>query len=87
MRHVPKVWNAIWSDMFIETTFMRYGHGKKEIIGSTFRPETAKVWTLSLHIFSMLEEDEEMSSANLVDTNEQHNEEKQGRINANAKDK
>ena len=26
MRHNPGIWNAIWSDMFIESTFMRYGH-------------------------------------------------------------
>ncbi|KAH3691989.1 hypothetical protein DPMN_191404 [Dreissena polymorpha] len=38
MRHVPGVWNAAGSDMFIETTFMRYGHGKKKIIGSTLQP-------------------------------------------------
>ena len=24
MRHNPGLWNAIWIDMFIETTFMRY---------------------------------------------------------------
>ena len=83
MRHVPGIWNAIWSD--IETTFMRYGHGKKKIIVSTLKPETVKVWSLSLHICSRLEEDlREMSSANLVDTNEQHKEEKRGRINADA---
>ncbi|KAH3814665.1 hypothetical protein DPMN_143170 [Dreissena polymorpha] len=77
MRHVPGIWNAIWSDMFIETTFMRYGHGKKGIIGSTLKPETVKVWSLSLHICSSLKEDlREMSSANFVDTNEQHKEEK-----------
>ncbi len=28
MRHVPGLWNGLWSDMFIEMTFMRYGHGK-----------------------------------------------------------
>ena len=27
--------NGIWSDMFIETTFMRYGHGKRGIISVT----------------------------------------------------
>ncbi|KAH3727504.1 hypothetical protein DPMN_053443 [Dreissena polymorpha] len=65
-----------------------YGHGKKGIIGSTLKPETVKVWSLSLHICSRLEADlTEMSSANLVDTNEKHKEEKQGRINADAKDK
>ncbi len=26
MSHIQGVWNGIWSDMFIETTFMRYGH-------------------------------------------------------------
>jgi len=40
------VWNAIWRDMFIETTFMRYGHGKRGIIGLTLKPETLKIWGL-----------------------------------------
>ncbi len=26
-RHRQGLWNGIWMDMFIETTFMRYGHG------------------------------------------------------------
>ena len=42
MRHNAGIWNAIWSDMFIETTFMRYGHGNKVIIGITMKPETLK---------------------------------------------
>ena len=40
MWHIPGVWNAIWSDMLIESTFMRYGHGKRGIIGVTLKPET-----------------------------------------------
>ena len=43
--------------MFIETTFMLYGHGKRDIIGVTLNPETLKVWFLSLHICSRLEQD------------------------------
>ena len=35
VRHKPRLWNGLWSDMFIETTFMRYGHGKAGIIGIT----------------------------------------------------
>ena len=27
MRHINGFWNGIWSGMFIESTFMRYGHG------------------------------------------------------------
>jgi hypothetical protein len=32
MRHKAGLWNGIWSDMFIETTFMRYGHGPGGLI-------------------------------------------------------
>ena len=57
MHHIPGLWNGIWSDMYIETTFMRYGHGKRGIIGVTLKPETMKIWSLSLHICSKLEQD------------------------------
>ena len=57
MHHVPRLWKGIWSDMFIETTFMRYGHGPGGIIGITLKPETLKTWALSLHICSRLEQD------------------------------
>lgn len=56
-RHNPGFWNGIWSDMWIETTFIRFGHGLKGIIGMTLKPETLKTWALSLHICSQLEED------------------------------
>jgi hypothetical protein len=55
MRHVAGIWNGIWSDMFIETTFMRYGHGQGGIIGITLKPETLKTWALSRHICGHLE--------------------------------
>ena len=42
MRHTQGLWNSIWSDMFIETTFMRYRHGKAGVIGITLKPETLK---------------------------------------------
>ena len=57
MRHVQGLWNGIWSDMFIETTFMRYGHGKAGIIGITLKPETLKTWALSVHICGQIIED------------------------------
>ena len=49
MRHNPGFWNGILSDMYIETTFIRYGHDKGGIIGITLKPETLKVWALSLY--------------------------------------
>lgn len=33
--HQDGIWNGIWSDLFIETTYMRYGHGPSGIIGFT----------------------------------------------------
>ena len=55
MRHVPGLWIGIWSDMFIETTFVCYEHGKRGIIGVTLKPETLKVRSLSLHIYRIFQ--------------------------------
>ncbi len=44
------LFTGIWSDMAIETTFMRYGHGQSGIIGITLIPETLKTWAYSLHM-------------------------------------
>ena len=43
--------------MFIDSTFMRYGHGWAGIVGITLKPETLKTWALSCHICSQLMED------------------------------
>ena len=37
MHHIPGLWNGLWSDMYIESTFMRYGHSHGGIIGITLR--------------------------------------------------
>ena len=39
----------------IERIFMRYGHAPWGIVGLTLKPETLKVWALSLHACSRLE--------------------------------
>ena len=57
MHHIPGNWNGIWSDTYIETTCIQYGHMKRGIIGVTLKPETLKIWSLSLHICSRLEQD------------------------------
>jgi hypothetical protein len=54
MRHNPGLWNGIWSDMYIETTFMRYGHGPGGIVGITLKQSLRKRLALSLHICSPL---------------------------------
>ena len=40
--HNPGVWNGIWSNMFIETTFMCYGKGPGGLVGVTLKPSTIK---------------------------------------------
>ena len=49
MHHQCGIRNGIWSNMAIETTYMRYGHEKGGIIGLTQHPETLKVWAYSRH--------------------------------------
>ena len=49
MRHIHGIWNGLWSDQFIESTFMRYGHSTGGIIGITLKPDALKIWALSRH--------------------------------------
>ena len=37
---------GIWSDLFIESIYMRYGHGPSGIIGATLSEITPAVWAL-----------------------------------------
>ena len=69
MHHNPGIFNGISSDMAIETTFMRYGHGQGGIIGITLKPETLKTWAYSLNtcnkvvhsLTTMREKDQQLS--------------------------
>ena len=82
MRHMIILWNGIWSGMFIESTFMRYGHGRQGIIGITLKPETLKTWALSCHICSQLMEDlaELRSESNDNRFQDSHKEEATARV-------
>ena len=75
--------------MFIESTFMRYGHGRAGIIGITLKPETLKTWALSRHTCSQLVEDiaalRGESDENRFQTS--HKEEANARIESDKKDR
>ncbi len=47
MHHTDRLWNSIWSDLFIKSTYMRYGHGPSGIIGATLSETTLATWALS----------------------------------------
>ena len=38
MRHNRGIWNAIWPDMSVESTFMRYGHQAGGLRGLALKP-------------------------------------------------
>lgn len=57
MRHSAGIWNGLWSDMYIETTFMHYGHGPGGIVGLTLNQHALKRWALSLHACSHISKD------------------------------
>ena len=42
VHHKTGLFNGLWTDMGIETTFMRYGKGRNGIIGITLKPGTLK---------------------------------------------
>ena len=50
IRHQEGYWNGIWSIMFIEITFMRYGKDPGGIVGATLQPNIVKKWVNSLYI-------------------------------------
>ena len=54
IRHQKGFWNGIWTDMFIETTFMRYRKGPGGLIGLTLKPNVVKKWAYSLHAFTQV---------------------------------
>ena len=49
MRHQKGIWNAIWSDMLIETSYMKIGKGPVGVLGFTTSSTTMSVWAKSMH--------------------------------------
>ncbi|KAL8560458.1 hypothetical protein ACOMHN_054361 [Nucella lapillus] len=88
MHHQDGLWNGLWSDQFIETTYMRYGHGPSGIIGSSLNESTLAIWVFShstlTQIYNDMETLKEGQEDVVVTT---HKEERQSRINDDASDR
>ena len=54
LRHREEIWNGIWSDMMIETSYMKFGKGLSGIIGQTTKPRTLQIWAKSQHTCSVI---------------------------------
>ena len=88
IRHQKGFWNGIWTDMFIETTFMRYGKGPGGLIGLTLKPNVVKKWAYSLHAFTQVLQDlENMRKKKEKKEKLVHKEEGIGWINADTIDR
>ena len=48
LHHTAGIYNGQWSDMFIETNWMRKGHGTGGINGMTENPQTMASWVYSM---------------------------------------
>ena len=88
MRHQRGIWNGLWSDLYIESTFMRYGHGPGVIVGITLQPSTLKRWALGLHICAQLKKDiMSLADDNIQITITTHKEEGSSRIRTDTTDR
>ena len=77
----------MWTDMYIETTLMKYCHGPGGIIGFTLNEHALCRWALSLHICSRLTRDiADLKEAILFEV-DHHKEESTSRIKADSDDR
>ena len=74
-RHLAGAWNGMWTDMMIETTFMRYGKGLRSLIGITLKPNVMKTWALSLHICCRIQKDIREMTQHEMSTRNRHKQE------------
>ena len=56
IRHQPGWWNAIWLNMMVETSVIRFSHRPHGIIGITLNKKTLESLALSLHATTQLEQ-------------------------------
>lgn len=87
MHHNEGIHNGIWSDMAIETTYMRYGHSTGGITGITLKEETLKVWAYSRHACCEIVNNLNVMRDEEPTTITHHKEEGQGRIKGDASDR
>lgn len=50
MRHQKGLWNRMWSNMMIDTTYMKYRKGHWGMIGITTKPCSLQIWANSYHV-------------------------------------
>ena len=82
VRHVCGASNSTWYDMFIESTFMWYGHSQGGLIGITLNDNATKRWALRLDSCSQLVRDLTTVRDDLSEHSTHHKEESKAGIQA-----
>ena len=80
------LWNGIWSDMGIETTYMKIGKGQTGIVGVTTNSRTVDIWANSHHICGEVKTELNKLSDSKPQSST-HKEEAKGRIIADQLDR
>ena len=87
LRHREGIWNGIWSDMMIETSYKKCRKGSNGIIGKTTKPRTLQIWVKSQHscseVLESLDSIREIHEIRMTT----HKEERDGRMKADLIDK
>ena len=87
LRHREGIWNGIWSDMMIETSYMKFGKGPSGIIGQTTKPRTLQIWAKRQHTCSEILQSLDSIREKDESTITNHKEETVGRMKADEIDK
>lgn len=87
MKQAPGAANSTWSDMYIETTSMRYGHSQGGLTGITLNDNATQRWALGLHSCSRLLGDIASMRKHTPQSISRHKEESPGRMQADASDR
>ena len=82
------MWNGVWTDMYIETTFMQYGRDPGRLIGLNLKPKVVKKWAYGLKTCIRIIEDLEQTGKSIPEKYQLvHKEEGQGRIKTDSQDR
>ena len=82
------VFNGIWSDMAIESTYMKIGKGISGIVGITTNDRSVSIWANSHHLCSeLLSELSNLGDKEPKSSHDQHKEKGAGRIKADEFDR
>ena len=81
VRHIPGIYNPTWADMFIETTYMRLGHGPAGAVGvATYYHQMVK-WALNFALSGEVSQNvRAMTNTEQDNLHTHHKEEAEGRI-------